>query len=83
MDEHAGAGPGFAEDLAQHRQVQPEGAGETEALRQAGGVDVHDHVHQRLDLCGATGTADVTDGFPERPQDRFGAGKGLRGAPRT
>src|SRR5262249_6433053 len=32
---------------------------ESQPLRKGGGVDVHDHVHQRLDLCSASGRSNV------------------------
>ena len=42
---------------------------ESEALGEAGGVDVHDHVDERLHLRGLAGVADVAQGGAEILQD--------------
>ena len=36
----------------------PESGGEAEAFCEAGGIDVHDHVHQRFDFGSASGASD-------------------------
>ena len=46
---------------------------ETQAFRQPGGVDVHDHVDQCLDLCGSPGRPDVAQGRTHGREQRLGA----------
>src|ERR1017187_477670 len=71
--ENLRVGAGLREDLAQHRQVQPEGFAQTEALRQASRVDVHDHVDERFDLGRLPSRADVTHRGTEFLKERPGA----------
>ena len=64
-----GSCAGLREHLTQHRHVEPERRTQAQPFREAGGVDVHDHVDQRLDLGRFSGLADIshrgTEAFPE------------------
>ena len=57
--EHARIGAGLGKDFAQHREIEPERVAEAEAFGESGGVDVHHHVDERLDLRRLAGAADV------------------------
>ena len=58
---HARIGAGFAENFAQHREIEPERVAQAEPFGEPGGVDVHDHVNERLDLRGFAGFADIAN----------------------
>ena len=53
--ENARVGAGLGENFAQHGEIKPERGTEAEAFREPGGVDVHDHVDERLHFRGLAG----------------------------
>ena len=57
---HARVGAGLGENFAQHGQVQLERIAQGQSFSEPGGIDVHDHVDERLDLGRLAGGADVT-----------------------
>ena len=50
--QHARVGAGLGKDFAQHGEIEPERVAQAETFGEAGGVDVHHHVDQRLHLRG-------------------------------
>jgi hypothetical protein len=66
-------GAGLRKNFAEHREVKAERLAEAEAFREAGGVDVHDHVDERFDVRGLAGGSDVTHRSRELFENRFGA----------
>ena len=66
----------MGENFAEHREIQAEGGAEAEAFGEAGGVDVHDHVDERLHLRGLAGGADVAEGGAEIFEDGLDAIEG-------
>jgi hypothetical protein len=69
--EDLGVGSGLEENLAQHREIETERRAESEALGEGRGVDVHDHVDERLYLRGLSGRTDVAKGRAELIENRF------------
>src|SRR5690606_25973920 len=60
---HAGGGAGLGKDFEQHGRIETERRAQAEAFGKAGGVDVHDHVDERLHLAGGAGGTDVAEEF--------------------
>ena len=58
--QHPGVRTGLGKNLAQRGEIQPQRLAQPQALGQAGGIDVHNHVHQRLDLGRRPGRPDIT-----------------------
>ena len=77
--QHAAVGPGLAEDFTDNAEIQSEGIGEAKAFGETGGIDVHHHIQQRLELGGAAGGADVFVGDGQGAQHGLGAVEGFLG----
>ena len=75
--EDLGGGAGLREDFAEGVEVESEGVAQPEAFGEAGGVDVHDHVDEGLDLRGLAGGADEARGVAQMGEDGLHAGKHL------
>ena len=71
--EDAGIRAGLGEDFAEDGEIDTKGFAEREPFREAGGVDVHDHVDERFDVGGLAGFADVAHGPAEFLEDGFRA----------
>ena len=78
--EDLGGGAGLGEDFAEGVEVEAEGVAQPEAFGEAGGVDVHDHVDERLDLSGLAGGADEARGSAQVREDGLHAGKDVGAA---
>lgn len=61
--EHAGIRSGLGKHFHYHVEVELQRTGESETFRESGGVDVHDHVNERLDLGRFAGGTNVTEQF--------------------
>ena len=70
--EHARVCAGLLRNFAQHRQIKPERVAEAETFGEPGGVDVHDHVNQRLHLGGFACFSDEANLGGKLFQNRFG-----------
>ena len=57
--EHAGVGAGLRENFHHRVQVEAKRVGQAQPLCQPGGVDIHHHVDQRLNLGRLAGSADI------------------------
>ena len=75
--QHAAVGAGLAEDFADSGEVKPHCISKAEAFGEAGRVDIHHHVHQRLELGGAAGVANVFVGDRHGVEDRLSTIEGL------
>jgi hypothetical protein len=59
----AGVGSGLGKHFEEHLGVEAEGGSEAEAFGEAGGVDVHHHVHEGFYLASGACGADVAEEF--------------------
>ena len=50
--ENARVGTGLGKNFAEHREIETERIAERETFGKSGGIDVHDHVNERLHLGG-------------------------------